>query len=477
MPEFFILLLKVNGALTLFCLAYFLVLRKLTFYTLNRYFLLVGIIFSSLFPLLEPKIILGSNQALVQPITAALPIIYLNLEQHTGFDYWLMAKLVFWLGVVILTCRTILRFTSLYKVHRESKPGRLRGYPVRFLNGNLNTFSFWNNIYLNAEMHQEKELEAILEHEQVHVKQWHTVDILVAELMTIFYWFNPGVWYMKKAIQENVEFITDQQILKNGIDRKAYQYSMVQTLTAGQSSTALMNHFNITAIKKRIIMMNSKRSSSFQLIRYLFVLPILLVLSSAFTLYKAENLLVSTKTLFHEVAAPMVWQDMGKKETGEAVQHQHVSINAKLKQKKPVKANMKDPLTARMSPTDTLRLAGLQAKISFFKVQDTNQNLKFKGRVLMFSNGTFKETGNSNDMKPLGANKDDGLVKVIPRDSMSINHVIIPQKYYLNEVESSSSAFKAINPEDILNIEIRKDSKDPNSKGIWIYTKSFKRLR
>ncbi len=486
MPEFFILLLKVNGVLTLFCLAYYLVLRKLTFYTLNRYFLLAGLIFSSLCPFLEPKVILGSNEALVQPITAALPVIHLNLEQHTGFDYWFLAKLLFWLGVAFLTCRMILRLTSLYKVHKRSSPGQLKGYSVRFLTGTLNTFSFWNNIYLNAEMHQDKSLDAILEHEQVHVRQWHTIDILLAELTTIFYWFNPGVWYMKKAIQENVEFITDQQILKKGIDRKDYQYSMVQTLTTGQSGTALMNHFNIRAIKKRIIMMNSKRSSSFQLIRYVFILPILLILTSAFTLYKVENLLVSTETLIHEVAEPMIWKngreflqlDRERKVVVEQIKPVNAGINSKLDQKKSDKIDQKGQVTVRLSPADTSKIARTQTKISFFQAKDTSQTPKVKGRVLMLWKGDAKEEGNSKDRELLKANRSSGFVTFSQGDSLNTTKVIFPQKYYLNEVESDASVLKAMDPKDISSIEIRKDSKDPDSKGgIWIYTKSFKKLK
>jgi hypothetical protein len=204
-----------------------------------------------------------------------------------SFDYWLIARIIFWAGVLIMSGRMLIRFYSLYRVHQNSVPGKISAYDVRLLDGNISTFSFWRNIYLNPELHQPTELDAVLEHEQVHVKEWHTVDILLAELTTVFYWFNPGVWYMRKAIKENVEFITDQQILKKGIDRKAYQYSMIHTVSVGTPSV-LMNNFNITGIKRRIIMMNSKRSSGVQLIRYVFLLPVLLVLTTAFTLFKTE---------------------------------------------------------------------------------------------------------------------------------------------------------------------------------------------
>lgn len=133
-----------------------------------------------------------------------------------------------------------------------STPTQIGIYPVRLLKGNLNTFSFWKYIYLNSGQHEPKAIAAILEHEQVHVKELHTLDILLAELATIFYWFNPGVWYMRKAVKENVEFITDQQLLKKGVDRKAYQYSMLHVVT-NLAPYVLMNNFNLTGIKRRVI--------------------------------------------------------------------------------------------------------------------------------------------------------------------------------------------------------------------------------
>jgi bla regulator protein BlaR1 len=94
----------------------------------------------------------------------------------------------------------------------------------------------------------------------------------LAELSSIFYWFNPGVWLMKKAVRENIEFITDRKILNKGIDTKAYQYSLVN-VSFNATTPGIVNHFNISTIKKRIIMMNAKRSSRVNLTRYAFVVP------------------------------------------------------------------------------------------------------------------------------------------------------------------------------------------------------------
>lgn len=486
MPEFFIFLLKINAALTLFCLAYYLILRKLTFYTLNRFFLLAGIVFSSLYPFVDPKVILGGNETLVAPITAALPMIYLNTVESNSFDYWLLAKVVFWLGVAFLACRTILRFYALYRVHQQSTPGTLKEARVRFLKGDKSTFSFWKNIYLNPALHQPEELQAILEHEQVHVKELHTIDILIAELTTIFYWFNPGVWYMKLAIQENVEFITDQKILQKGIDRKAYQYSMVHTLVNGTPAT-LMNHFNITAVKKRIVMMNSRRSSSFQLIRYVFLLPVLLLLTSAFTLYKSDLKIITTaKSLMNEVGASNSVKELqpqsqdttrrsplnsSQKKTVKPQKKQHLLAS-------PVKEHPKETTTE--SPKESTKSVTMATMVINAKEQDTTKNTNLKGRVFRFSNGTFQEI--TEEPKKVIVLKGDKVNSFITLSQTTVNEngvkkASTPLNYYINDVPATTADFKSLDPAEIAAMEVYKNSTGAKADGLWIYTRSFKKLK
>jgi len=119
-----------------------------------------------------------------------------------------------------------------------------------------------------------------------HVNNWHTLDIIIAELSAIFYWFNPGIWLMKRAIRENIEFITDREIIKSGADTKQYQYSLVSVSFAA-SPNSIFNHFNISAIKKRIIMMNAKRSSKFTLSHYAVLVPAVVAMLFVFGISKA----------------------------------------------------------------------------------------------------------------------------------------------------------------------------------------------
>jgi bla regulator protein BlaR1 len=291
MPALFMFLFKVNIALLLFCMGYYLVLRHLTFYTLNRIYLAAAILFSSIYPWINISGFMQRHQQLTAPVQnvilqwrAPAENLVKPLDQP---NYWLWAEWVFWAGAILFALRLIVQLLSLYKLYRDSEPGHVHNYPVRLIDGDVSPFSFWRSIYINPSKLSPSDLEKVLEHEQVHVNQWHTLDILLAELSTVFYWFNPGIWLMKKAVKENIEFITDCKILQRGIDSKQYQYSLLNVSMAG-SPNKLVNNFNISTIKKRIVMMNAKRSSRLNLGRYIFVAPAVIILLLVFSISRAD---------------------------------------------------------------------------------------------------------------------------------------------------------------------------------------------
>ncbi|MBB6130426.1 M56 family metallopeptidase [Mucilaginibacter lappiensis] len=291
MPALFVFLLKVNIALLLFCAGYYLVLRPLTFYTLNRIYLLAAIIFASVYPWLNLSAFLQRHEELAKPVQQVVinwqtPVQSL-VKPLSQPDYWRWAEVIFWLGAYVLALKLVVQLFSLYRLYKSSKPATINNHLVRIMDKDAAPFSFWRSIFVNPSKHEPADLKAILLHEQIHVNEWHTVDILLAEISSIFYWFNPGIWLMKKAIRENVEFITDSKILNKGIDSKTYQYSLV-SVSFNNQQPGIVNHFNISTIKKRIIMMNAKRSSKINLTRYAFLVPAVITLLLIFSISKAD---------------------------------------------------------------------------------------------------------------------------------------------------------------------------------------------
>lgn len=265
-PAILIYLFKANVALTLFFLAYRLGLRRLTFYTLNRVFLLSGIVCSSLFPLVHVNTFVERHETIAGGI-AYLPDLSALTAPAEQFSMWTLLVYLFWAGVTVMTIRLAVQLLSLWKIHRRSSSATVDGVTVRALQQQVNPFSFFRHIYINPALHQPEERKDILCHEKVHVQQWHSADVVLGELNNIFYWFNPGAWLMKTAIRENLEFITDRHLLKQGVDKTAYQYSLIK-VSGIPYATAIANNFNFSHLKNRIIMMNRKQSSTIQLVRY-----------------------------------------------------------------------------------------------------------------------------------------------------------------------------------------------------------------
>ncbi len=96
-------------------------------------------------------------------------------------------------------------------------------------------------------MHSGEDLEEIIRHEFVHVKQKHTIDIMWCELLCMLNWFNPFVWMLRHNVKQNLEFIADNKVLQSGLDRKEYQYLLLKVM--GNRQFAFTNHFNFSSLK------------------------------------------------------------------------------------------------------------------------------------------------------------------------------------------------------------------------------------
>src|SRR5690606_11167253 len=155
-------------------------LRRLTFYTLNRYYLLFGFLFSAIYPLVNLRVWFAGRQEViyyVAPDWSAMT----SVVTSQSFDFWPYVLALFWAAVLFFLGRLALRLFSLWQIHRASVPARWQYFQFRHVIQRINPFSFWKNIYVHVEGHQEHELTEIFHHEQVHVEQLHTVDTLLAE--------------------------------------------------------------------------------------------------------------------------------------------------------------------------------------------------------------------------------------------------------------------------------------------------------
>jgi hypothetical protein len=287
MPIVPLFLFKLSVSLTVVWCFYQVALRRLTFYKLNRWYLFGYTLLSFFIPLINigPMIPEGpaGEPIMIQYIpaiggvsqTAALPV-----QAHTGMSGWTVLLWVLAAGSVLLLARVIVRWVSLIRLRRKARLIGGNGVKIYQVDGPVIPFSFGNAIYINQNLHTEREWEDIILHEYVHIRQRHTVDILIAELICIVNWYNPFAWLIRYSIRQNLEFIADQQVLDKGVDRKGYQYHLLKVM--GEPRYRLANNFNFSSLKKRIVMMNQMRSARVHLLKLLFLLPLAAVLLVAF---------------------------------------------------------------------------------------------------------------------------------------------------------------------------------------------------
>ncbi len=133
-----------------------------------------------------------------------------------------------------------------------------------------------------------KELNKILLHESIHLREKHTIDIILSEIFQIFMWFNPLIYFLKKMLQENHEFYVDKEITS---DKKIYT-SYIELL-ARQSEGAkfgFVNQFNNSLILKRLVMLKKDHTKKTFKLKYIFVLPVLLLLFFTFSCNKENEI-------------------------------------------------------------------------------------------------------------------------------------------------------------------------------------------
>jgi len=129
-------------------------------------------------------------------------------------------------------------------------------------------------------MHAADELEKIIQHESVHVQQKHTLDVLAMELVCILNWYNPFAWLIKKVVKQNLEFLADDAVIRNGADKRTYQYLLLKA--TGYSGLSLASKLNFSSLKNRVYMMNKRRDSNKHLFKFLLVLPVIMLIVLAF---------------------------------------------------------------------------------------------------------------------------------------------------------------------------------------------------
>ncbi len=297
-------IIQVNLLLGIIYLGYIGLLKGLTFYFLNRAYFLVGGLFAFLYPFLDLKSLFVQRGLNMGVVGEQISLYMMEPEVQQQLTLGRLVEIVFMAGAVLLLLKFVFQLLSLLRIHLNSRSDQWRTYLFRNVLIPIVPFSFLNKIYVNKDQHLDAELKDIFKHEDIHVKGLHSLDILLFEMILVCCWYNPFVWLMRRAIRQNLEFLTDQQVLDKGIDKQTYQYSLLNVSKKG-TSVGLSNQFNFKLLKRRIMMMNKKRSSKIELSKYAFLLPIFLLAGAAFTVSKAEGSIEGVTEKANETVLPI----------------------------------------------------------------------------------------------------------------------------------------------------------------------------
>ena len=278
--------LQVNVGLLVFYLLYRGLLARDTFLGMRRLYWWAAWVLAFLYPLVELGV-WGRTETPLQVVMAdyaeAMTVVVSAVAPEEAATWsWQDGLALLWAaGASALLLRMLVQLAVVCRLARRGRKVEWHGVRVLAVEGDNVPFSFFRWIFVQPGNHSEGELEEILAHEQAHVRQWHSLDVVVSELLCCLFWFNPAVWLAKRCVRQNLEFLADRAVVHSGFDRKNYQYHLLR-LSYGVNIGQIVNNFNVSPLKKRIMMMNKKKSRHAGALKYALLLPVagLLVLSA-----------------------------------------------------------------------------------------------------------------------------------------------------------------------------------------------------
>lgn len=271
-------ILKANLVLLLFFLFYQFILKRHTFFNANRWFLLVGLVISVLIPLVtitnyiyyEP-VIFNTNANFNLLLTEAI----VN-DSPKSFDYISWVFYAYSVGIAVFFIKLLADIKSLFNLISNSEKEPNKGHKLVLNEQNTAPFSFFKWIVVNPKQFNKKELDLVLQHEIVHVKEYHSIDVMLSQLFAIMFWYNPIAWFYKIELQQNLEFIADQKVHDQSAHQHLYQKLLLKTSIPNQELAFTTTFYNST-IKKRIVMLHKSKSKPIFKLQFLLIIPVLAV--------------------------------------------------------------------------------------------------------------------------------------------------------------------------------------------------------
>jgi len=269
--------LESGVCLALFYTAYWIFLKRETFFQLNRIYLVSSLLLSLFIPALN----ISSPFFSVQVPEAALRVPQTQpLPSHT-LSFANLLLIIYGAGVFLFLARFVFHLAKLFIVVRKTGVRDSNGVKLVPVDKEFSPFSFFHIVFINKRDLSSGDLQHVLAHERIHICQYHSLDILIIELVTIFQWFNPFVRPYKKSLQETHEYLADCGVIAQGFSTARYRLLILEQ-HVGAQLFELANNFKQSQIKRRLTMMSKLKSKNAAKLKLLLVLPLASFLVLAF---------------------------------------------------------------------------------------------------------------------------------------------------------------------------------------------------
>ena len=267
-------------------------LEKETFHRLNRILILGCLIMSFAIPLVH---FTGGTNPTVDMVRQAvqLPEVLINgnAKEQSVWSWADIMTCIYIIGVAAIFLMTVVQTASLILRLRKSEHiTDNRGNTIVLTDYATSPFCLFHHIVMSHDDYANNR-NYILTHEQEHIRLGHCIDLVILQVATIIQWFNPFVWLIGKNLKAIHEFEVDEAVLNKGIDATQYQQFLV-IKAVGNRLQPFANNLNKESLKRRIIMMNQKKSNRWMMLKALFIIPVATLAVSVF----ASNTGVSTVT-------------------------------------------------------------------------------------------------------------------------------------------------------------------------------------
>lgn len=273
-----IYLIKINVALMLLYGFYRLTVSRDTFFGLRRLTLWLIYAVALMVPALNLEYWVRDTPTMVSMANVYADTFYpvvVVKAQASGITWMDMLLGIYWVGVAVLSLRLVWQLFCIIRLVVISRKQEVEGITVHLLKGEGSPFSFFRWVFMYPSTLEGRQLHEVMVHECTHVSGLHSLDTLFSELFSIACWFNPFAWLMKQEVRMNLEYLADESVLSDGNARKSYQYHLLGlAYRQPNESTKIANNFNLLPLKKRIKMMNKRRTSEIGKAKYLLFAPL-----------------------------------------------------------------------------------------------------------------------------------------------------------------------------------------------------------